>query len=378
MHNFIMENIMKKVLRAGRPSKTQDDRVRAYLARPVRHSPWATAGIGVAWFAFFALCAIMPAFAMDSYRLHKPPRITAEQLRQIREEYSSYGEDPNAPKACDGEVLSWALAVTDETRAFCIGQNLIQIGAINYINTAAATTPLLIAAHRQFQSVVQMLIEAGADIFYATENGYTALTTAKEQTSKLLLRALTRLSKEEKESIKNWLLIHKKMELEQNLRLPKDIRILIAESICKLIAQDVYARIIRAGALKALEIANEGVKRHSLTEYNSKIRLLEHYLDLSFLGRSVVLPQILLPKQTQSSDYTCSGPSYYALRASKDRSGSAGSAGQGRLKCLICKDRATNKSSSCCNQPVCPECFMNSLRRPDDSCPFWCKDQDAN
>lgn len=45
---------MKK-MRARRPSQAQDDRFQAKLAWPVRHSPWATAGISVDWWMVLVL-----------------------------------------------------------------------------------------------------------------------------------------------------------------------------------------------------------------------------------------------------------------------------------------------------------------------------------
>lgn len=307
-------------------------------------------------FVFASLCAINPACAMDSYRLHKPPRITAEHLHHMREEYLQVCKDSNTPAvpdACDSEILSWALAVTDKERAFIVGQHLAKIGAVNYINSQG-TTPLIIAANRQSQSVTQMLIQAKADIFYTAKDSFTALQLAHEQTSKSILRAITRLTKEETESIENWLLVHKKIEkkTEYKISLPKHIRILIAEKICELIVQDVHARIIRAGALKTLEMAREGAQINSISGiYNSKIKLLEQYLDLYFLGRSVVLPQILLPKQIPSAT----------------------------LKCSICKGTTKGNSGPCCSHPVCPECYIYSPQEADAACPFWwCKDQNEN
>jgi len=296
-------------------------------------------------------CATNFACAMDSHPLQKPPRITDEHLHCIREDYLQACKDsdtPAIPEACDNEALSWVLAVTDEERAFIVGQHLVEIRAVNYINSQG-TTPLMIAAMRQSQILAQMLIQAGADIFYTDEHGFTALLLAHEQTSKPILRAITRLSKEEKESIKNWLLVHKKMEKEYEISLPKDIRILIAEKICELIVQDVHARIVRAGALKALEMARKGAQISSISkEYNSKIHLLESYMNLNSLRRSVVFPQIVLLKKIQFD----------------------------ALKCSICKDTTKVNSGPCCTHPVCPECYIYFPRERDATCPFWwCKDQ---
>jgi len=163
--------------------------------------------------------------------------------------------------------------------------------------TTSGHTPLIGATQQDCSSNVKLLIESGADVYAANRNGQTALirymgySHQDTRTIQVLLDAITQLNPQEKTSIKTWLILTRKMQIKHGIFIPKDIRILIAHQICQSLAQNLFERVIRAGGLKTLEIANQRIEneRHWRPDpaLDSSIQLLKECLHQSHLIKLV-------------------------------------------------------------------------------------------
>lgn len=179
---------------------------------------------------------------------------------------------------------------------------LLKHNALVNLTEPDGNTALLYANDRR---TITMLLDAGADLYHHNNKDETALIGAvkslySDRTPEHqlpLLQAITQLTKEEKESVKNWLLVDQKLR-QANIKLPKDLKKLIAKNIYQLLAQDLRERVIRAGGLKALEVARKIEVRTTEEGLPSEgtVQLMEQYLDLDFL-ENVARTQCLLPKQ---------------------------------------------------------------------------------
>jgi hypothetical protein len=150
--------------------------------------------------------------------------------------------------------------------------------------------------------VCSLLTRLGANIndTDTTQQKGTALSWAvagfpnpsKYDTVKTLLELIIQLKPDEKNIIKNWLLISKKMEIEQGIFLPEEMRLLIAKILCRSLVQELHERLGRAGSQKALEMAEyrDVPDIATLLEETANLHNLERY----------VREQTSLPKLTES------------------------------------------------------------------------------
>lgn len=214
-------------------------------------------------------------------------------------------------------------------------KQLINKGAqVNYLYDGNDLTPLMVASSNDHLEMVQYLLRAGADVNlnandttalqysagisdpdiitillkndanpYALNkegNGaiYNAALGSKIANLKILLNNITQLSQAESDSLKNWLCLTKKLENEQNIHLPKELRKLIAQSIEKSLAQELKNRVIQAGAIKTLNDLKKTTWFPNQSKESSE--LLNQYLDLDFLLQRV-REQIKIPQLMESS-----------------------------------------------------------------------------
>jgi hypothetical protein len=149
--------------------------------------------------------------------------------------------------------------------------------------------------HASDSNIITMLLAAGASIDHQNQSKMTALykaicySSSKVLTS--LLQAITQLTKNEKDSIKNWLLAEQRL----GARLPKDLKMLIAKTIYQLFAQDLRECIIRAGGTSPSWIALTS-RNYSEDTGTLCVKQIRQYLNLDFL-ENLVRVQCLLPKQ---------------------------------------------------------------------------------
>ncbi len=134
-------------------------------------------------------------------------------------------------------------------------QVLIDAGANVNCIASKRLTPLMMAAYFGSHEIATMLLQAKADIYLTSESSGTALSFAAENSQsklvQMLLHEITLLSPLEKNSIKNWFLVHQRLRVEGR-GLPKDLKNLIAETILQLLIKDVHKRLVQAGALQAI------------------------------------------------------------------------------------------------------------------------------
>jgi ankyrin repeat protein len=132
---------------------------------------------------------------------------------------------------------------------------LINAGANVSCTTEDGLTPLMLAVDSRAHEIATMLLQAKADIYHTANNGMTALNIATSNyhpdTVQFVLNEMTRLSSLEKSSVKNWLLVARRLHNEKR-GLPKDLKNLIAQTIWNSLVQDIHKRLIKFGALRAL------------------------------------------------------------------------------------------------------------------------------
>ena len=173
------------------------------------------------------------------------------------------------------------------------------------------------AATMSHGPVCSLLTRLGSNIndTDTTQQKGTALSWAvagfqyplKYDTVKTLLELIIQLKPHEKNLIKNWLLISKKMEIEQGIFLPAEMRLFVAKIIYRSLAQELHERIGRAGGQKALEMTQYRDVPHIAT-------LLERTANLDHLEK-YAREQTSLPKLAQ--DTTQSEESNVATSAFK-------------------------------------------------------------
>lgn len=108
----------------------------------------------------------------------------------------------------------------------------------------------------------------------------------------LLIQNIALLTQKEKNVVKIWLLVDQRLRNE-NRGLLKDLKKPIADALINSLANDVRERIIKAGGLKALELARQQLKND---DNEKTVHLLEKCLDPQYLTNFVV-PQIKLAKK---------------------------------------------------------------------------------
>jgi ankyrin repeat protein len=156
-------------------------------------------------------------------------------------------------------------------------------------------SPLMRAIRTSFQDpeIVNMLIAAGANLYYINGMNNTALVWAGRDgnvpVARTLLTAITELPQVEKNSIRNWLFVTKKMQAMHGIFIPKDIRILIAKTIQYSCAQDIRERVIRAGGPLAIQTALQYAEDSYIhpDDLRDFIELIKQYMNLDFLTERV-------------------------------------------------------------------------------------------
>jgi len=127
----------------------------------------------------------------------------------------------------------------------------------------AARIPLLWAAQNHEEKILQILIKAGANLYCTDANGNGALMLAVQSKScncvGEFVIAITRLTPDEKNSIKNWLLVDHRLRAEYR-GLPIDLKRPICDLIFKSLVHDIQKRLFRADALEAFLFAKTHTK----------------------------------------------------------------------------------------------------------------------
>lgn len=133
--------------------------------------------------------------------------------------------------------------------------------------------------------IIELLIDAGIDIYYTYEGGTVLFDYAQNghiEPMKPILNAATKLSLIQKSSIKNWLLVDNTLRKEKRA-VHKDLRNLIAQKIIESLANDIRENVVGTGALLFI--------KHYKDEQDEQIVrcrvLIEQYLDLDFLKKRV-------------------------------------------------------------------------------------------
>jgi ankyrin repeat protein len=180
-----------------------------------------------------------------------------------------------------------------------IAQILINARANVNCTDSNGLTPLMRTACYGYEEIATMLLHAKADMYQINEYGGTALSAASSNYQpdivQMLLHEITILSPLEKNSIKNWFLVNRRLSSE-GLGLPKDLKNLIAQTIWQLLIEDVHKRLVQAGALKALTFLEKRPDVHELDPQNARweetLKLLNHALTMKEL-KSNILRQIV-------------------------------------------------------------------------------------
>jgi len=150
----------------------------------------------------------------------------------------------------------------------------------------------------EYTKICEHLLNAGADYTLKNNQGENAFSLAvKHEYTDILqemINRLVQLTRAEKNSVKEWLSQAYKMKLKKGIDIPKDIRLLVAQDIGHLLAQNLQQRIISASTNTALELAKKDKK-------NSAAQLLEQYLDIRFL-ETLVRKQTGFPKQIEANE----------------------------------------------------------------------------
>ncbi len=183
-------------------------------------------------------------------------------------------------------------------------QMLIQAGADLEATSCCFNETALMqcAKFGNYPEILKFLLQFGANtetnkfgcsaLTEAIESGSSSSFAKKLATSKILLHHITQLTQPEKESVKNWLLLTKKLKPELGIRIPKAIQKLVAQFLYQSLAQDILKKVIAAGAPRALRHA----KHYDQTHWAPFVQLLENHMNLEFL-EELVRKQMELPKR---------------------------------------------------------------------------------
>jgi len=193
-------------------------------------------------------------------------------------------------------------------------KKLIKAGAdVNFMGEYGDTALIETVRHTvhgihytEYLDVIRALLKAGAKINLTTPHNWTALSRAAEgnlETTKLLLQSLTRLTTQEKNYLKNWLLVNQRLRyglikdgqiVEQSRAyLPKDAKNIVTQKIYALLARNLKKFVIRAGGLRALQVAPTAI--HGNHDGPEITKVVNQYLDVGFL-QGIIRSQILVPK----------------------------------------------------------------------------------
>jgi hypothetical protein len=139
---------------------------------------------------------------------------------------------------------------------------LISSGADVNLEDPKGNTLLMRSMRDGREKAAEILIHNGADLYHVNHKDKTALMLAANRCSvgealPLFINALLGLTEAEKDSVKSFLQGNKMLQKEGKVFLPKDPRILAAQSIVSALAERLRDRVIRAGCLQALAIAKE-------------------------------------------------------------------------------------------------------------------------
>jgi len=144
------------------------------------------------------------------------------------------------------------------------------------------------AARSGASQIMELLIqEAGADLYHRDSQQKTALIHAAEGKKRETVQfitydLITALAPHEKDLIKIWLFLTKKMQKKYGIFMPKDMRILVAQQIRQALAQELYKRIVLAGGSEAFEFAHQ-------TNAPKIAKDLKRFMDMNFLCKRVRL-----------------------------------------------------------------------------------------
>jgi len=217
-----------------------------------------------------------------------------------------------------GGLLTPLIAAAENAGHEETSRLLIQAGCRVNDTNKDGVTALHVAVQNESPSrgnLEYLLLHAKADLNQTCNQGKTALCYAATNygTTCLLLKHLLRVTIEEINSVKNWLLLTIKLRNDLKINVPQDIRRHIARSICRSLAGDLHANIIRAGGAKALELAQEEIRTleamrtlgitisvSKLPAQTELTKQLEECLDLDklteFTHRMTLLPKRALPE----------------------------------------------------------------------------------
>lgn len=210
------------------------------------------------------------------------------------------------PNLADKEgvtALSEVATARDHRNDAKIMQLLIQAGAdVNAPGYEGEAPVLAVNRAEKFK----ILVEAGANLFVTSKHAGSVIehaTVLGLPALQVVLEALTRFTKEERESVKNWLLVNQRLRhglkqgneyIEQpGMFLPKDPKMIVVKKIYEALPQDLLDRVVRAGGEAALKYLlyreTVGMGKPDM------MQLLKNYLDLDFLEQ-LVRKQTKLPK----------------------------------------------------------------------------------
>lgn len=146
-------------------------------------------------------------------------------------------------------------------------QTLINAGANVNFRDPDGFTPFIMAIDAGDQEIAAMLLQAKADIYQANNCKKTALHIAAENYRsdmvEFLLNEISLVSPLEKNSVKSWLLVARRLQDEKR-GLSKDLKNLIAQTIWKSLVKDVHTRLVKFGAFQALTFLEKCPDVHEL------------------------------------------------------------------------------------------------------------------
>ncbi len=152
-------------------------------------------------------------------------------------------------------------------------------------------TALTDATKLGHSTIVEALVRAGANIYHRSTSGFTPLMECNGLTiCACLLTACTTLTPIQKDAVKNWLLVDHRLRSERR-GLHKDLKRMIANAICRSLANDLLAKVMETGGQEALDCLQP----------DNTIPHLKQYLDLDFLTERA-REQTLLPKHKKTQD----------------------------------------------------------------------------
>jgi ankyrin repeat protein len=196
------------------------------------------------------------------------------------------GADPNLIREGIVTTALYEAVTSGSSKMVDIAECLIKAKADVDLPGYDGRLPLLSTGDH---TIFKILVNAGANLFLKNTDDMTVIEKANLDSSslKLVLYKLTRLGKEEKQKVYDWLYLNKILQKEGKVYLPKDLRILLAKTIIRLTAPIIFRnKIIRAGGEESLTM--QGYINRINMKNQEHIKLLENYLDISFLEKLVI------------------------------------------------------------------------------------------